>query len=137
MVLRMSAGTQRGAEELPASFEERATRAETNWIALIRTSEGVEIPCSVKDVSKTGAKIGVPASYPLPDSFMLKVLGKDFVCRVSLAWRRGHFAGVRIEQIGKIAQRPPALPKQSDVSQCTLGAQHKAIGSHRSRISSF
>src|SRR5687767_6978400 len=102
----MSHDTHTIAEQAP-SFGERPTRNETNWIGMIRTPEGMEIPCTVKDVSKTGAKVGVPASYSLPDSFMLKVVGMDFICRVKLAWRRGHFAGVLIEQFGKI------VPKQT------------------------
>jgi hypothetical protein len=117
-----------------ASFGERAPRNETNWIGLIRTLEGVEIPCTVKDVSKTGAKIGVPASYELPDSFMLKVVGKDFVCRVKLAWRRGHFAGLIIEQVGKIAPRPSAAPEAPRVIADT---GYKAVGTRRSRVSTF
>ena len=117
-----------------ASFGERAPRNETDWIGLIRTLEGVEIPCTVKDVSKTGAKIGVPASYELPDNFMLKVVGKNFVCRVRLAWRRGHFAGVIIEQVGKIAPRPAAT---SEGSRPAADTGYKAVGTRRSRISTF
>jgi hypothetical protein len=122
------------AEGDAPSFGERAPRNETNWIGLIRTSEGTEIPCTVKDVSKTGAKIGVPASYELPERFMLKVVGKDFVCRVKLAWRRGHFAGLIIEQVGKVA------PKSASVSEATHVASdnsYKAVGTRRSRVSTF
>lgn len=115
-------------------FAERAPRNETNWIGVIRTLEGVEIPCTVKDVSKTGARIGVPASYELPDSFMLKVVGKDFVCRVRLAWRRGHFVGVRIEQVGKIAPKPATILEGSHVAADTT---YKAVGTRRSTVLTF
>jgi hypothetical protein len=115
-------------------FGERAPRNETNWIGLIRTFEGVEIPCTVKDVSKTGAKIGVPASYDLPESFMLKVVGKNFVCRVRLAWRRGHFAGLIIEQVGKIASKP--VPT-SEEARATDDTAYKAVGTRRSKVSTF
>lgn len=115
-------------------FAERAPRNETNWIGVIRTLEGVEIPCTVKDVSKTGARIGMPASYELPDSFMLKVVGKDFVCRVRLAWRRGHFVGVRIEQVGKIAPKPATTLEGSHVAADTT---YKAVGTRRSTVSTF
>ena len=104
---------------------ERAPRAETNWIALIRTFEGVEIPCNVKDISKTGAKIGVPASYPLPDRFMLKIVGKDFVCRVSLAWRKGNFVGVHIEQFGKIAPKVEQAPEAKPIA---VARSYKVVG---------
>ena len=112
----------------------RAPRAETNWIAMIRTLDGVEIPCNVKDVSKTGAQIGVPASCPLPNIFMLKIIGKDIVFRVSLAWRKGNFAGVHIEQIGKLA---PKVERAPEPRQQTVDASYKAIGVRRSRVSSF
>jgi hypothetical protein len=112
----------------------RAPRADTNWIAIIRTLDGVEIPCNVKDVSKTGARIGVPASCPLPDVFMLKIVGKDIVCRVSLAWRKGNFVGVHIEQFGKVA---PRVEKAVETRQQTADASYKAIGVRRSRMSSF
>lgn len=116
-----------------ASFGEREARAETNWIGVIRTSEGIEIPCTIKDVSKTGARIGVPASYHLPETFMLRVLGKDFVCKVAMAWRKGNFVGVRIERIGKLPQKQAETIADSE----TVASKHQAIGSRRSRISAF
>ena len=118
----------------PSPFIERAARTETDWIALIRTSEGIEIPCSVKDVSNTGAKIGVPASYHLPDSFMLKVVGKDFICRVTLAWRKGNYAGVRIEKVGKLT---PKVDQTHEANELTSDHSYKAIGTYRSRVSAL
>jgi hypothetical protein len=117
-----------------SSTADRPQRNETNWIAIIRTSDGVEIPCNVKDVSKTGAKIGVPASYDLPETFMLKVIGKDFVCRVSLAWRKGNYAGVHIEQFGKVA---PKVEQAPDAKSQPAVSSYKAIGARRSRVSTF
>lgn len=130
-VNRMSANSQPVTGE--ASFGEREARAETNWIGVIRTSEGIEIPCTVKDVSKTGARIGVPASYHLPENFMLRVLGKDFVCKVAMAWRKGNFVGVRIERIGKLPQKQAETIADSE----TVASKHQVIGSRRSRISAF
>ncbi|GEP09300.1 PilZ domain-containing protein [Methylobacterium gnaphalii] len=82
-------------------------RRETNWIAMIRLADGTEIPCTVKDVSKSGARLGVPSKIALPDHFKFKVLGRDFVCSVKVAWRRGEYVGVFIEQVGKLKQAPP------------------------------
>lgn len=130
----MSGDPRMKVEEALVTIGERAPRNETNWIGLIRTFDGIEIPCTVKDISKTGAKIGVPASYHLPDSFMLKVVGKDFVCRVRLAWRRGHFAGLVIEQIGKIASKPTPV---GEVHRTAADTSYKAIGTRRSRVSTF
>ncbi|WP_156375614.1 PilZ domain-containing protein [Methylobacterium sp. Leaf125] len=112
----------------------RAPRADTNWIAIIRTLDGVEIPCTVKDVSKTGARIGVPASCPLPDTFMLKIVGKDIICRVSLAWRKGNFVGVHINQFGKIT---PKIGNTDEAKAQIPDGSYKAIGVRRSRMSSF
>lgn len=89
----------------------REERLPTNWIAMIRLFDGTEIPCTVKDISKSGAKLGVPGSAALPPGFMLKVVGRDFVLRVTLAWRRGNYAGVRIDRIAKLSaveERPAA-----------------------------
>jgi len=72
-----------------AQMARREARSDTNWIATIRFRDGTELPCTVKDVSKSGAKIGVPASCALPDVFMLRIIGRDFLCLVRLAWRRG------------------------------------------------
>ncbi|WP_232629238.1 PilZ domain-containing protein [Methylobacterium sp. Leaf118] len=80
----------------------REERVPTNWIAMIRLFDGTEIPCTVKDISKSGARLGVPGTWDLPPSFMLKVVGRDFVLRLTLAWRRGNYAGVRIDRIAKL-----------------------------------
>ncbi|MBX9934743.1 MAG: PilZ domain-containing protein [Methylobacterium sp.] len=121
-----------------AAFPGRAQRNKTDWIGIIRTPDGSEIPCTVKDVSKTGAKIAVPASYTLPDSFMLKVVGKDYVCRVKLAWRRGHFAGLIIEQFAKIAPKAVRpLAQTSSDPRDTVDPNYQAVGTRRSKVSAF
>lgn len=94
-------------DEAPEPVSRREDRNSTNWIANIRLPDGQEIPCTVKDVSKSGAKLGIPAYHALPDSFLLRIIGRDFVCMVKLAWRRGNYAGVRIERVGKVA--PPRV----------------------------
>lgn len=94
--------------EATPSVARREERNPTNWIATIRLRDGTEIPCTVKDVSKSGARIGLPASRELPPVFMLRIIGRDFLCLVRLAWRRGDYVGVRIERVGKV---PVAAPK--------------------------
>ncbi|GJE18487.1 hypothetical protein AIGOOFII_3213 [Methylobacterium marchantiae] len=105
----------------------REERNSTNWIATIRIPNGEDIPCTVKDVSKSGAKIGVPAYHVLPDTFLLRIIGRDFVCMVKLAWRRGDYVGVRIERVGKVPpppakavgsvkQAPPPAPRPVDAA---------------------
>lgn len=105
----------------------REERMSTNWIAMIRLFDGTEIPCNVKDISKSGAKLGVPSTWDLPASFMLKVLGRDFVLRVTLAWRRGNYAGVRIDRIAKL---PTVEEKAAATEQ---NAEYRSIGNRRVR----
>lgn len=116
------------AEDEASVVARREERTSTNWIALIRLFDGTEIPCNVKDISKSGAKLGVPEAYVLPSSFMLRILGRDFVLRVNLAWRRGNYAGVRIERIAKL---PVVEEKKSAVKEQT--PNYSSIGKRRSR----
>lgn len=114
--------------------QRRETRNPTNWIAVIRLLDGAEIPCTVKDVSVSGAKLGVPESVVLPHTFMLKVVGRDFVCLVKLAWRRGNFAGVRIERVGRL----PTTDKSANDQQRTKDESgYKSLKTTRNKISSF
>lgn len=115
-------------------IERREPRNETNWIALIRLLDGTEISCNVKDISKSGARLGVPTRYELPETFMLKVVGRNFVCLVKLAWRRGNYAGVRIERVGKL---PEPARAAEPVETASAAPEYKAIGSRRSRVSSY
>lgn len=115
--------------------ERREPRSETNWIALIRLPDGTELSCNIKDISKSGARIGVPEAYELPDTFMLKVIGRNFVCLVKLAWRRGNYAGVRIERVGKLPD-PPRHEESTEKTPAEIAA-YKAIGTRRSRVSSY
>ena len=106
----------------------REERTSTNWIALIRLFDGTEIPCNVKDISKSGAKLGVPEAYALPPCFMLRILGRDFILRVNLAWRRGNYAGVRIDRIAKL---PVAEEKKA--ASVEQAPDYHSIGRRRDR----
>ena len=86
--------------------DRREERTETSMVATIRLKDGTEIPCIVKDVSKSGAKLGIPRDCVLPESFMFKMNGRDFIFLAKLAWQRDRYAGVRIERIAKL---PPSL----------------------------
>ena len=105
-------------------------RKDTNWIAMIRLMDGTEIPCNVRDISKSGAKLGVPQSYILPKRFMFKVIGRDFVCLVSLAWRKGDYAGVHIERVGKV-EVPVTVEEEKRIYE------EKAVDLMRARRSRF
>lgn len=115
-------------------IQRREERSPTNWIATIRLRDGTEIPCNVKDVSKSGAKIGVPASQLLPEMFMLRIIGRDFLCLVRLAWRRGDYAGVRIERIGKV---PAPAPKPMETNPEVQESGGIGVPSRKRSISAF
>lgn len=89
----------------------REERKETNWIAKIRLFDGREIATSVKDISPSGARLAVPEGMDLPERFMFRVIGRDFVCAVKVAWRRGSHVGVQIERIGKLEPKPVKAPE--------------------------
>ncbi|GEP08794.1 PilZ domain-containing protein [Methylobacterium gnaphalii] len=82
--------------------DRREPRSQANLIATIRLSSGEEIRCIVRDVSKSGARLGLPRGCVLPESFMFKVSGRRFVFLVRLAWQRDCYAGVRIERIARL-----------------------------------
>ncbi|WP_143103661.1 PilZ domain-containing protein [Methylobacterium gossipiicola] len=89
------------ASEMIDPFIERSPRKDADWPGFIRTADGSEIECRIKNVSKTGARIEVSEVHFLPDTFLLK-FGKNFVCRVRLAWRKGKSSGLKVEQITKL-----------------------------------
>lgn len=114
----------------PGLIERRAEeRTDVNWIAQIRVDAGPAIPCSVKNISKTGMKLVVAADQALSDSFTLKVIGKDLVFRLRRIWRLGSAMGVAIDQIAKLP------PKQDGPDTASGGRssveQAAAVGGRR------
>jgi len=65
---------------------------------------------------------------------MLKVVGKNFVCRVAVAWRKGNYAGVRIEQVGKLVPKAGEVPMPQAPA---VDPSYKAIGTRRTRVSTI
>lgn len=113
----------------------REERKETNWIAKIRLFDGREIATSVKDISASGARLAVPEGMDLPERFMFRVIGRDFVCAVKVVWRRGSHVGVQIERVGKLEAKPVKQPEpEPAVSPATGGDMMPRRGS---RISAF
>jgi hypothetical protein len=52
------------------------------------------INCVIRDLSDTGAKLGVTAAAKLPAEFDLWLVQRKLKLRARLRWRRGEFAGV-------------------------------------------
>lgn len=110
-------------------------RKETNWIAKIRLFDGQEIATSIKDISASGARFAVPEGMELPERFMFRVIGRDFVCAVKVAWRRGSQVGVRIERVGKLEAKPvKTQPDEAPSQEASTGDLMRRRGS---RISAF
>ena len=65
-------------------------------LATIRLDDGEEIPCVLRDLSLTGAKLAVSRRYRLPAVFCLVVHGREVAFPVQRAWQRGDFAGVML-----------------------------------------
>ena len=129
--------------ETSTPIQRREERSPTNWIATIRFRDGTEIPCSVKDVSKSGARICVGANQALPPVFMLRIIGRDFLCLVRIAWRRGDYVGVRIERVGTLPTAAPvpaaSAPAPSTDAQTPEEVASGGIGvpSRKRGISAF
>jgi hypothetical protein len=56
--------------------------------------QGSTINCVVRDLSDTGAKLGVSSQAKLPPEFDLWFVQRKLKLRVRLQWRRGDYAGV-------------------------------------------
>jgi hypothetical protein len=54
--------------------------------------------CVIRDLSSTGAKLGISRAVKLPAEFRVALLKTKTMRRVLLKWRRGDFAGVEFEE---------------------------------------
>jgi hypothetical protein len=54
----------------------------------------ISIECTVRDLSADGARLQVPQSVPLPDTFELRVIQRQMCERCTMVWRRGDEVGV-------------------------------------------
>jgi len=98
-----------GGIEIVKPFTDRKEeRVESNLRAVIRLHDNTEIACCIRDVSKSGARLGIPRGCLLPKAFMIMIDGRDFIFQVRLAWQREPYAGVHIE---RIARRTTNFPK--------------------------
>ena len=67
--------------------------------------------CIVRDLSDTGAKLGVSACANLPDRFDLRFVGNAHEVPVRLMWRSGNAAGVRFEAPHQASSVISRIPK--------------------------
>ena len=72
----------------------------------------------IRDLSDTGAKLGVSSETQLPGEFDLWLVQRKLKLRVRLRWRRGEYAGVSfcaMENAFKLPKAQPAKPFVLDV----------------------
>ena len=65
------------------------------------------INCVIRDLSDTGAKLGVTAAAKLPAEFDLWLVQRKLKLRARLPWRRGDYIGVSfcvMEHASKVIQ---------------------------------
>jgi hypothetical protein len=62
------------------------------------TGPNIHANCVIRDISSTGAKLGVSGKISLPAAFELVLVKTGSKRRVLLRWRRGDFAGVEFCQ---------------------------------------
>lgn len=84
-----------------------APRSRTFLPARVEIAEiGVAAPCTVRDLSDTGARIQISGSVTLPPSFTLHIPRFDRRVRVTRKWHRGDFVGVSFDRETGTAQVP-------------------------------
>ncbi|BAQ45481.1 MULTISPECIES: PilZ domain-containing protein [Methylobacterium] len=69
----------------------------TSMPATIVISHYDQIPCIVRDLSDSGAKIGLSRRYVLSERFWIVIRHANVTRRASLMWRRGEFAGIAFD----------------------------------------
>ena len=79
------------------SAEQREGRKSPRREALAHAlviAPNVRVYCVIRDVSETGAKLGIPHRAKLPPIFDVVLVQQKLKRRVALRWRNGDYAGV-------------------------------------------
>jgi len=56
-----------------------------------------KLPCTISDVSNSGARIGISKDQKLPDAFWLKISGYRRKMKAETRWREGDQVGVEFK----------------------------------------
>ncbi|GJD33740.1 PilZ domain-containing protein [Methylobacterium aerolatum] len=71
-----------------------------------------EIPCTLRNVSLTGAQVRVAPGAILPERIVLSVPSRGEQRLAELVWREGELAGFRFQEAReKPADRPPSAAR--------------------------
>lgn len=84
---------------VPPVVERRGSpRYSTSMPATIVISHYDRVPCVVRDISDSGAKIGLSPRYALSSRFWIVFRHAGIALRASLVWREGAFAGIAFDE---------------------------------------
>lgn len=59
--------------------------------------------CTIREISRSGARIGIPGSVVIPKEFFLLDLKRETAFAADLVWRNGREAGVRFRAAHNLA----------------------------------
>jgi hypothetical protein len=79
------------------------------------TGPDIQANCIIRDLSSTGAKLGVSEKVILPPAFDLWLVKTRSRRRVVLRWRRGNFAGVEFCQANADTTTADASTDDQDI----------------------
>lgn len=83
-----------------------ASRVRTVLKADIRYNDGLmSMPCVVRDISDTGARLEVSGDVVLPERFELFIEKRHETRRAHLKWRHGREIGVAFDDAGAAKER--------------------------------
>ena len=98
----------------PEQNQRRAARVVVLGHGII-TAPGVRANCIVRDISSTGAKLGLSRDITLPSEFDLWLKQAGSKRPVLLRWRRGDFAGVEFCQRSSATGSPATSRKEQEI----------------------
>jgi hypothetical protein len=95
--LSLANSPQEGSSSPEPNDEKRiASRRRVFGVGVIFARDS-RVNCVIRDLSATGAKLGVSRRAKLPQAFAILLLKTNTQRRVKLKWRRGDFAGVEFQ----------------------------------------
>jgi hypothetical protein len=88
--------------------ERAAGRHEVFGLGVVLAPD-VSANCVIRDLSSTGAKLGISRRVKLPPKFKVALLKTNTMRNVVLKWRRGDFVGVEFCPRRGSHSKPPRL----------------------------
>jgi hypothetical protein len=95
-IMRLPHSRERGAMD-----ERRTTQRQKTLLAgkAVFGANRFEIDCSVRDLSRGGARLSFADSLGVPDQFELHMPSRGSVFRAEVRWRKGRQIGVKFRAV--------------------------------------